>query len=477
MVMRLRREIRSLSDEERERVFAAMDVMKSTAGAPGRDKYGPNFASYDELVAQHIESAAQTGCDEAHLGQAFGTYHRIFTLRFETALLAVDGSIGALPYWDYNIEARQADPRSSDVWKWFGSTQGDPNDGYAVKNGRFGHWRIRSKAHDVSNYTNAYGLLRSPWNLNPSPHFTRYRYACGSETSFDPKLWELCLKSPNYLLWYACIDPTVHTWAHSFLGGIWNTERNVSRVECFLTNAMGIPSSWQNGCYNCTSACDASTPPESCSCTRSEQFRCVTSTYLSKKAPIYGDFADPWSSPNDPIFFFHHANVDRHLMTWQYRHKGQAASHYGFPASSSPCKGHGLNDVLGPSRHFDASLLSQELSGSPITNLHAVSIDGLTAGPYTYDSLQSEVLHDQSFLSSSHHEAGARSFLAVTPDPLVAIASLLLFVFLVLSTRCAISSRAHVHGQSALEKGSTAEADGTVTEPAVEKPTSTSPIQ
>ena len=42
-------------------------------------------------------------------------------------------------------------------------------------------------------------------------------------------------------------------------------------------------------------------------------------------------FADAWTSPNDPIFFAHHANVDRSLMVWQRRHNGSAPT-YGFPA-------------------------------------------------------------------------------------------------------------------------------------------------
>ena len=34
---------------------------------------------------------------------------------------------------------------------------------------------------------------------------------------------------------------------------------------------------------------------------------------------MYGDFADAWASPNDPIFFPHHANVDRALTRWHDR--------------------------------------------------------------------------------------------------------------------------------------------------------------
>ena len=251
---RVRKELRSLSPQQRERVFSAMNIIKNTSTKEGQKSFGPRYVSYDELVAQHLEAAAAKNCDEAHLGQAFATYHRAFTLRFEESLLSVDPSIGALPYWDYNIEARSEDPRKSQIWEWFGSSEGDPAQGYAVKDGRFGHWRVLA-AKNLSNLTNPYGLLRSPWNVNPSPFITRQRFSCGSETHFKASFWELCMKAPSYLEWYACIDPTIHTWAHSFLGGVWDTERNVSRVECFATNAIGIPAAWGNGCLQCDANC------------------------------------------------------------------------------------------------------------------------------------------------------------------------------------------------------------------------------
>ncbi|CAJ1407717.1 unnamed protein product [Effrenium voratum] len=390
---RIRRELRALSEEERERVFAAMNVMKQTSSLKGQKMFGPQFISYDDLVAQHLKAAATKGCDEAHLGQAFATYHRAFVLRFEESLLAVDPKILALPYWDYNIEARRKDPRDSEIWRWFGSSEGDPSEGHAVKDGRFAHWRVRADAHEVANLSNPFNLLRSPWNVNPSPHITRSRYSCGSQTQFDARLWDLCLRAASFDEWYACIDPTIHTWAHSFLGGVWHTERNVSRVECFLTNAIGIPSAYSKGCLRCSSNCtDPAQAQKSCSCERSRELRCLADSFLARQAPTYGDFADAWTSPNDPIFFFHHANVDRHLMMWQQQHR-EKAPHYSFPSLSIPCQGHGLHDVVGASAPFSGSLLGLA-SNYTLTNADLIAIDG-SRGPYTYDSLSRTLLRVQ----------------------------------------------------------------------------------
>lgn len=383
---RVRKELRSLSVQQRDRVFNAMNIMKKTSTLQGQVSFGRRYVSYDDLVAQHLQAAAARHCDEAHLGQAFATYHRAFTLRFEESLLAVDPSIGALPYWDYNIEAKSKNPRESEIWEWFGSSEGDPAQGNAVKDGRFGHWRVAA-AKEISNLSNSFGLLRSPWNVNPSPFITRHRFSCGSQTHFEASFWELCLRAPTYLEWYACVDPTIHTWAHSFLGGIWDTERNVSRVECFATNAIGIPAAWGDDCLQCEQNCtEPDEAQRSCACHRSGELRCLADRILAHKAPTYGDFADAWTSPNDPIFFFHHANVDRHLMTWQQRHL-EKAPHFGFLEPSIPCKGHGLKDIIGAAHPFDGSLLGLE-DGRPLTNEEVLAADGIHSGPYTYDTLK-----------------------------------------------------------------------------------------
>ena len=57
--------------------------------------------SPSQLVLKHFRAAADIHGDTAHLGPAFATYHRAFTLLFETALLAVgrERNVTALPYW------------------------------------------------------------------------------------------------------------------------------------------------------------------------------------------------------------------------------------------------------------------------------------------------------------------------------------------------------------------------------------------
>jgi len=390
---RIRREIRSLSEDQRERVFAAMNIMKATDGSPGRVRYGDKYFSYDELVAQHLSASAHS-CDRGHLGPAFATYHRALALRFEEALIAVDPNIEALPYWDYNLEAQLPDPYASKVFtEWFGSIDGEPTKGHAVSDGRFAHWRIRSAAWDISNLTSPYGLLRSPWNVNPSTRLTRSKFACGTETVLTTSAWNRCLDAASFLLWYACIDPTVHTWAHSFLGGIWDVEGTEARVSCFLKNALLIPNAWTHGCLRCSQNCtDPQEAQRSCSCNLSpSSLPCALPRIFTKTAPTFGDFADAWTSPNDPIFFFHHANVDRHLMTWQQQNSEKAPT-YGYPTISLPCTGHGLQDVVAATNKFTRNMLGLKGDGL-LTNADLIAVDGLSSqSSYTYDTLWQEEL-------------------------------------------------------------------------------------
>ena len=49
----------------------------------------------------------------------------------------------------------------------------------------------------------------------------------------------------------------------------------------------------------------------------------------------------PGTSPNDPVFFLHHCNIDRLWALWQQAHPASAYQ----PAAGGP-PGHNLNDVM-----------------------------------------------------------------------------------------------------------------------------------
>lgn len=58
-----------------------------------------------------------------------------------------------------------------------------------------------------------------------------------------------------------------------------------------------------------------------------------------------GGSMGPSTSPNDPIFFLHHCNVDRIWARWQARNNRTVADY--LPQSGGPC-GHNVNDPMYP---------------------------------------------------------------------------------------------------------------------------------
>ena len=139
---RVRREIRALSDAERARVFAALEVMRATPQADGEARYGPAFRTYQSITVQHVYATTDYRCDQGHLSAGFFTYHRALVLAVEEALLAIDASIGALPYWDYNLDLALADPSSSPVWGdgFFGEAEGDADALWQIRTGPWKDW-------------------------------------------------------------------------------------------------------------------------------------------------------------------------------------------------------------------------------------------------------------------------------------------------------------------------------------------------
>lgn len=57
--------------------------------------------------------------------------------------------------------------------EWFGEVHTNDSDTHTVPSGRWAYTPIKSNARDYSPITNAWGLLRSPWNEDSVPYLTR----------------------------------------------------------------------------------------------------------------------------------------------------------------------------------------------------------------------------------------------------------------------------------------------------------------
>lgn len=144
--VRVRREWRTLSEEVLAKVKHAFWVLKNTTQAEGEKKYGPYFVYYDEFLMQHACAVYDPRCDQGHEGPQFMTYHRLLLLRMEKALLSVDPSIEAMPWWDLaadSVGGKYYKDGDNYIFsdKYFGSYWGQ-GPGNEVIDGMFANWPI-----------------------------------------------------------------------------------------------------------------------------------------------------------------------------------------------------------------------------------------------------------------------------------------------------------------------------------------------
>ncbi|CAJ1413034.1 unnamed protein product [Effrenium voratum] len=275
----------------------------------------------------------------AHFGPQFMTWHSAFVLEFENALLSVDSTIGALPYWDSTVTSPSIFSET-----YFGSAPGTGSDSQVV-DGAFPNWPIKS-SFSLSDYNptgsspytgSPIGMLRGPTNNNANAMMTRF----GSGTySFGANEFWICANLDGFWYdWYKCVEGDA-TVTGSFHGG---------------------PHGQVGGSSGGNS----------------------------------GDFEDPVTSPNDPLFFFHHAGVDRSMRWWMLTNAAKRSTFYGFPAADAEgirenagksYYGQNLLDVMSSTWGFTAADLGFGTSSSFQTNADLLCHNGPSTSAYTYDS-------------------------------------------------------------------------------------------
>jgi hypothetical protein len=304
---RLRREVRSLPSTEWDKVVRAMWTMKNISSmAAGKAQYGPGFRPYDYFVAKHAVATTDARGDQAHYGAHFITWHAAFVLEFENALLTVDPTILALPYWD-------ATTRQPSVFtaQYFGLDPTTADQG-VVTTGRFANWPVNVN-YSLTDYLGNVNTTNSTITYNGSRASPRIlRGDDNPETSpfvvrlGRGSLWESIAPTTD-VFWGCATGAAIQTW----------TDWSIC-IEQKLPSLHFGPHGTIGG--------------------RGSNFR-------------PGDFTDQVSSPNDPIFMFHHANLDRNHMWWVVRQQQQqqqlntsasntsssspVCQYYGFPVSNA----------------------------------------------------------------------------------------------------------------------------------------------
>ncbi|CAM9942282.1 unnamed protein product [Scytosiphon promiscuus] len=291
VVKYIRREIRTLTDRDRETFFNAVSIMQRVPSAIGQAVYGSKYYSKDYFNRIHISYAADFECDHWHDGAGFVTSHIAISLMYEQSLQAINPSI-ALPYWDFTVEGTLMDWsnfRTSSIFSddWFGSAA--PGNAMRTPDrGRFGYIPTMLDAAEYSVVHNSYGMLRSPWNNDPTPFLTRSDHLLGFRNHRKPsgcRKYRDAKKQRSWMALTNSFNDQAHGEIHELLGGAWSreatayAERTNPIVQPFVHKMLlWVKALWRAGYFACPETCGMDVPWEDCTC------RCSEATIAGKNS-------------------------------------------------------------------------------------------------------------------------------------------------------------------------------------------------
>jgi tyrosinase len=134
MVMAMRKNIRSLTPDDRKAFVNALLTLK----AEGRyDKYVHWHHNVMQPAVLSFEPYDANYRNGAHRGPAFLPWHREFLLQLETELRSIDASV-SIPYWNWTEDTNN--PAESVIWADdFMGGNGIEADQWRVATGPFAH--------------------------------------------------------------------------------------------------------------------------------------------------------------------------------------------------------------------------------------------------------------------------------------------------------------------------------------------------
>ncbi|KAF8491892.1 Di-copper centre-containing protein [Russula emetica] len=229
---------------------------------------------YDDIVYMHMDLNTRI-----HYTGQFLPWHRWYVYVFEQSLKNKCGYTGEFPYWDWTIDApnfyessfwKDSDPNSG-LGGW-----GDPNKDFSVPDGGFNNFHISY----------------------PSPHTLRRNYKL---LAFNSSLLPAVLKP-------FLPDPLLEA----------NVSFTASAIEALLETPAGDYRDFQKTFEGWEGAHAA--------------VHLTTGGDLGGTCPINAPSncveAQTWSA-NEPLFFMHHAMVDKVWYDWQLRDPANANSFFG----------------------------------------------------------------------------------------------------------------------------------------------------
>ncbi len=312
----VRKNGKDLSAAERQALVNAILAVKKK---PSPWMHG--LSVYDTFVLWHRDAF---GCAimAGHMGPAFLPWHRQFLITFERELQAIEPTV-TIPYWDWTVD------NTLDAYLWaddFLGGNGDPAEGFALTNGPF-----RKDAWHITVF--------DPNDRDRFPYLIRQLGA----TSFAPALptpedLEAALSIPTY---DAAPWNTVIPTGGSFRNVLEGWQDCVDEI-CDPDNGMAPICTGPHNLHNGVHLWIAGEFAFSVEGARDgERGNLVVAEPPHPATDVFGTMAANVSL-NDPVFWLHHANIDRIWNEWMRRH-GQVY----LPESGGPV-GHNIDDAMWP---------------------------------------------------------------------------------------------------------------------------------
>lgn len=296
----MRKDVKDLTAQEKADFVAAVLQLKQTPSP-----WNSSLSYYDQFVQWHNESFKCT-IDAAHMHASFLPWHREFLLLFEDALRQVSGKPITIPYWNWTDPNSTAAVFAAD----FMGGMGDSSKGYAVMNGPFrkGVWKLNvldPKSNDPRRFRYLVRRFATPI-ARTLPTVGQVSTALGRPT-YDVKPFDAMSNAK--------------TSFRNYLEG-W---RGVTAMKC------------EDGLMNPVSR------PHSAHLMHNGVHLWVGGIWGPKKKPYLGTMTLN-TSLNDPVFWLHHANIDRLWSQWE------AVHNYEYRPVRGARRGEKLHDTMWPYR-------------------------------------------------------------------------------------------------------------------------------
>ncbi|KAF7561298.1 hypothetical protein G7046_g2846 [Stylonectria norvegica] len=256
----VRKEWRTLKPKEKKAYIDAVKCLKGKPSTTG-GLYAGAKSRFDDFQGTHI-----TFTDYIHFVGFFHAWHRVFVNQYEQDLQNLCGYKGAQPYWNWSLDSKSAeDFVASPI---FDAQTGFGGNGPYINTTDLTTVKLHIPGKTGGGCVSAGPFVTKEWTINMGP---------GPSTAFNPR----CLTrdfAPDFAITKLNQGVVDYTLAAN----------DYYQFDIRVEGGISVPELHYHG-----------------------------GGHLGVGGDV-GELGDVYSSPGDPLFYLHHANMDRLWDKWQH---------------------------------------------------------------------------------------------------------------------------------------------------------------